>query len=115
MALDIPEGHAGGALNKLRHLFGDSDLWTRFEVAEQLALYLDTLPWRVDYARRLNVLDTWQMPRTDWTTLCEGLPQAGRLTAQNGTTLAVDLVWAETTQADHLLRPLLPTPHRRRP
>ncbi|NUR03650.1 MAG: TniQ family protein [Streptomyces sp.] len=107
-ALDIPEGRAHSALVKLRGQFGDSDLWSRFEeIAEQLARHLDELPRRVNYARRRRSLATWQMPHTDWAALCDGLPQANRLTSQDGSMLGGVLVWAEATQSDYLLCPLL--------
>ena len=110
-ALDIPEGRARSALIKLRGQFGESDGWSRFvEVAEQLACHLDQLPRRVNYALRRRTLATWQMPHSDWTELCDGLPQANRLTSRYGTMLGTVLVWAETTQSDYLLCPLLRAP-----
>ncbi|MFF8971869.1 hypothetical protein [Streptomyces sp. NPDC014995] len=36
-------------------------------------------------------------------TLCSGLRQAERLTAQYGADLGTMLTWAEATQTDHLL------------
>ncbi|MFF2514383.1 TniQ family protein [Streptomyces sp. NPDC058086] len=107
-ALDIPEGRARSALVKLRGQFGDSDLWSRFEeIAERLVQHLDELPRRVNYARRRRSLATWQMPRTDWAALCDGLPQANRLTSLDDIMLGTVLVWAEATQSDYLLCPLL--------
>ncbi|MGW2525053.1 hypothetical protein ACWC09_50540 [Streptomyces sp. NPDC001617] len=85
--------------------------WSRFvEVAEQLACHLDELPRRVNYRLRRRTLATWQMPHTDWTELCDGLPQASWLTSRYGTMLGTVLVWAETTQSDYLLCPLLRAP-----
>ena len=107
-ALDIPVGQAHSALVKLRHQFGDSGLWTRFEdVTEALAHHLDVLPERINYARRRRALAEWQMPDEDWTELCSDVRQADRFTAQYGTTLGTVLAWTEATQADYHLCPLL--------
>ncbi|MER6077395.1 hypothetical protein [Streptomyces sp. NPDC001833] len=52
----------------------------------------------------------WQLPRTDWTELLDGLPQAKQLTSRYGTTFGTVLIWAEATQSDYLLCPLLSAP-----
>lgn len=107
-ALDIPESRAHSALNKLRQQFGDSDLWRRFEEnAERLARHLDDLPQRINYAHLRRTLADWQMPRAEWSGLIKDLPQARRLTARYGTTLATVLVWTEATQSDYLLCPYI--------
>ncbi|WP_392872720.1 TniQ family protein [Streptomyces sp. LN499] len=107
-ALDIPTGQAHSSLSKLRIQFGDSNLWTRFEnTAELIAQHLDDLPHRVSYAHRRRTLATWQLPDTDWNALCAGLPLAHSFTARFGTRLGTVLTWAETTQSDHRLCPLL--------
>ncbi|MFJ6083195.1 TniQ family protein [Streptomyces sp. NPDC092369] len=107
-ALDIPQSRARSALSKLRQQFGESDLWTRFqECTEQLARHLDGSPRRINYASRRRTLADWQMPRSDWSALIEGLPQARRLTARYGTTLGTVLAWTDATQSDYLLCPLL--------
>jgi hypothetical protein len=106
--LNIPESRARSALNKLRQQFGDSDMWKRFEEnTEQLARHLDDLPQRINYAHHRHTLADWQMPRADWSGLIKDLPQARRLTARYGTTLATVLVWTEATQSDYLLCPYL--------
>ncbi|MGW7406824.1 TniQ family protein [Streptomyces sp. NPDC054833] len=106
--LGIPENKALSTLKKLRGQFGDADLWPRFEDAtEQIARYLDELPQRTNYAHRRRMMSDWTMLYGDWVVLCSGLPQADRLASRHGTEIGTVLVWAEITQADHLLCPLL--------
>ncbi|WP_095850012.1 hypothetical protein [Streptomyces sp. Ag82_O1-15] len=106
--LDIPESRALSALNKLRCQFGGADLWPRFEHAtDQLADYLDRLPRRTNYANRRRLMANWAMSYDDWLALCSGLAQSDRLTSRHGVAIGTVMVWAEITQAEYLLCPLL--------
>ncbi|WP_329258578.1 TniQ family protein [Streptomyces sp. NBC_01478] len=106
--LDIPESRALSTLNKLRCQFGGADLWPRFEHAtDQLADYLDRLPQRTNYAHRRRFMANWTLPYEDWLALCSGLAQGDRLTSRHGAAIGTVMVWAEVTQAEYLLCPLL--------
>ncbi|WP_432181579.1 hypothetical protein [Streptomyces sp. NBC_00063] len=107
-ALEIPESQALSTLRKLRRQFGAADLWPRFEgIVERIACHLDELPQQTNYANRRRVMPNWVLSQGDWESACFGLRQADRLTSRHGTAIGTVLVWAEATQADHLLWPSL--------
>lgn len=106
--LDIPVGRAKTALAVLRQQAAGADLWTDFEAAvERIARDLDSHPSRINYAKRRQALSTWQMSEADWTALCSGIPKLGRLKAKNDPSVGTVLAWAQATQADHLLCPII--------
>lgn len=94
----------------LRQQAAGADLWTDFETAvERIARDLDSNPKRINYAKRRQALSTWQMSEADWTALCTGIPKLGRLKAKNDPSVGTVLAWAQATQADHLLCPIITT------
>jgi hypothetical protein len=108
--LDIPVGRAKPALAVLRQQAAGADLWTAFETAvERVARDLDSNPNRINYTKRRQALSTWQMSEADWTALCSGIPKLGWLKAKNDPSVGTVLAWAQATQADHLLCPIITT------
>jgi hypothetical protein len=112
--LGMPRGAAARTLTVLRLQFANTNLWTAFETTvERIARDLDSNPMRINYAKRRQALNHWQMPEADWTTLCTDIPKLGRMmTRTTGPALGTVLVWTQITQAEHIHCPVFTTMRR---
>ncbi|MEH0420752.1 TniQ family protein [Streptomyces sp. B21-083] len=108
VTLGKPESTGRHTLNVLGGWLKQANLWPHFEDAvRDVADRLARLPIRPDYAHRRSALSDWRLSKSDWRTLCSGIPRLEKMGATYNPDAGTILVWSHVNEAEYLHHPLL--------